>query len=221
MVSYNSGSINPPIYPNEMLVKICSSKNYSKLTKFHNKKKIKVCEIGFLAGNNLRFFLDRGYEVYGVEINKFLINVAKKYLKNFRIKKKPNLYLGNNLNIPIKDNFFDLLVSINTIHYNYGIDVDRAIKNFCRVLKKGGIAIIETPAPKHIIFKESKKIDNLKYTFKLPIRDQRNGIKIGLFKNGNHLKKKLLTYFNKVEIKRRTENYNDKIYDFYVAVCKL
>ena len=213
-------SINPPIYPNEMLVKICSSKNYSKLTDKILTKKIRVCEIGFFAGNNLRFFIDRGCQVFGVEINKFLLNTAKKYLKKFQIKTKPKLFVGDNLNIPIKDNYLDLFVSINTIHYSCGKDIDKALKNFSRVLKKGGIAIIETPAPKHIIFANSKKIKNLEYIFKLPTYNERNGLKIGLFENNHHFKKKILKYFSKVEIKRRTENYNDCTYDFYVAVCK-
>ena len=211
----------PPLYPNEMLIKICSSKNYSNLTHKILNKKIKVCEIGFLAGNNLRFFIDRGNDVYGVEINKFLLKTAEEYLNKLNLKTKPKLFVGNNIDIPIKDNYLDLLVSINTIHYCFGKDIDKALKNFSRVLKKGGIAIIETPAPKHKIFKYSKKIKNLEYIFKLPTADERNGMKIGLFENKNHLKKKLLKYFSKVEIKRRTENYNNSTYDFYVSVCKL
>jgi len=221
LFNHNFGSKNPPLYPNEMLVKVCSSKNYSNLTNNFFKKKIKVCEIGFVAGNNLRFFIDKGYDVFGIEINQFLINTAKKYLKKFKLKKKPKLFVGDNLNIPLKNNFLDLLVSINTIHYCFGENVDNALKNFSRVLKKGGIAIIETNAPEHIIFKNSRKIKNLEYAFKLPNKDERNGMKVGLFKNKHHFKKKLLKYFKKVEINRRTERYQNSTYDFYFAICKL
>ena len=71
------------LYPNEMLVKICSSKNYSKLTSGLFNRKIKVCEIGCFAGNNLRFFADKGYDVSGIEINQYLIKICKSYLKKF------------------------------------------------------------------------------------------------------------------------------------------
>jgi len=51
------GAKFPPSYPNEMLVKLCSSRRYSELTKsLFLKKKIKVCEIVCLFGNNIRFF---------------------------------------------------------------------------------------------------------------------------------------------------------------------
>ena len=76
----SKGAKYPPSYPNEMLVKLCSSKSYSNLTKnLFNKKKINVCEIGCLAGNNLRFFLDRKWKTYGIEINQKLIQLTKKF----------------------------------------------------------------------------------------------------------------------------------------------
>ena len=65
------GAKFPPSYPNEMLVKTCSSKKYSRLTSNLFQIKLKVCEIGCLSGNNIRF-LDKKWKTYGVEINKIL-----------------------------------------------------------------------------------------------------------------------------------------------------
>lgn len=214
------GATNPPSYPNEMLVKICSSTNYSKLTNSIFNKKLKICEIGCLTGNNLRFFLDKNHEVHGVEINKNLINLCKENIKKFKLKNEPNIHLGDNLHIPLEDYSLDLLVAINTIHYSFGDEINLALQNYCRVLKNKGIAIIETPAPNHILFNKSKKIENLKYKFKLSSNDHRNGIYVGLFQNSHHFKKKLQKYFKKVEINRRTEIYNNITLDFYVAVCQ-
>ena len=151
------GAKFPPSYPNEMLVKICSSKRYSRLTQnlFLNKK-LKVCEIGCLSGNNIRFFLDKKWISYGVEINKDLINLAKKNLKRFGLKSN-KLKIGNNENLPFKSNYFDLLVSINTIHYSSGKKMNDAIKEYSRVLKKNGLVLIETPSPKHDAMINSKK----------------------------------------------------------------
>ena len=55
---------------------------------------------------------------------------------------------------------FDLLISINTIHYSYLKGIDKAINEFSRVLNKGGIAIIETPSEKHDALINSIKKDN-------------------------------------------------------------
>ena len=123
------GAKFPPSYPNEMLVKICSSKKYSRLTNnLFSNKKLKVCEIGCLSGNNIRFFLDKKWKTYGVEINKDLTNLAKKNLKRFKLKAN-QLKIGNNENLPFKSNYFDLLVSINTIHYSSGKKLMMQLKN--------------------------------------------------------------------------------------------
>tara|TARA_Y100000816_G_C26101580_1_gene583993 strand:+ start:592 stop:1275 length:684 start_codon:yes stop_codon:yes gene_type:complete len=212
------GAKYPPSYPNEMLVKICSSKKYSGLTKnLFSKKKIKVCEIGCLSGNNIRFFLDKKWATFGIEINKDLLKLAKKNLKRFKIKLN-NLKIGNNENLPYNDDYFDLLVSINTIHYSSANKIDEAIKEYSRVLKKKGIAIIETPSPKHDAIKNSiKKKDNL-WIWKWG--GFRNNQKIGFFDKKEKFKKKLEKFFSKVEINERSEDYkNIKLY-WYFAICK-
>ena len=212
------GAKYPPSYPNEMLVKICSSKKYSGLTKnLFSNKKIKVCEIGCLSGNNIRFFLDKKWSTFGIEINKDLLKLAKKNLKRFKIKLN-NLKIGNNENLPYTNNYFDLLVSINTIHYSSANKIDEAIKEYSRVLKKNGIAIIETPSPKHDAVKNSiKKKDNL-WIWKWG--GFRNNQKIGFFDKKEKFKKKLEKFFSKVEINERSEDYkNIKLY-WYFAICK-
>lgn len=126
----------PPSYPNEMLVKFLSSSAYSGLDKNTlNKKEIKILEIGCSSGNNLRFFLEKKYKTYGLEINKQMVDLGKINLKRLGYRPPP-IYIGDNLNIPFKDNFFDCLVSINTIHYNSGKDLFLALSEFVRVLKK-------------------------------------------------------------------------------------
>ena len=80
-------------------------KRYSKLSnRLFSKRKIKVCEIGCLSGNNIRFFLDKGWETHGVEINDDLIKLCAKNLSNFKINFK-RLKLGNNEDIPHGNNF--------------------------------------------------------------------------------------------------------------------
>ena len=52
------GSKSPPSYPNEMLIRLCTSKRFSKFPLNIFKKNFKVIEIGCFAGNNLRFFIE-------------------------------------------------------------------------------------------------------------------------------------------------------------------
>jgi SAM-dependent methyltransferase len=212
---------HPPSYPNEMLVKICSSKYYSNLNKLFLEKnrKIDVCEIGCFSGNNLRLFFEKKYNVYGVDVNNEIIEMCKKNLKrlNYNIRNF-NLGIGNNLKIPFNKKF-DAIVSINTIHYNYGNDIFESINYLKSKIKKNGLLIIETPAPDHEVFKKSKKISKLIYKF-MDKNDFRYKQNLGLFENKKHFYSTLKKYFKKVEICIRTEKFgNSQSFQFYQAIC--
>ena len=212
------GAKHPPSYPNEMVVKLCSSRKYSDLTKnIFLKKKINVCEIGCLSGNNLRFFLDKKWNTHGIEINQKLIQLTKNNLKRFN-KKFNKIKIGDNTSIPYKTNYFDVFVSINTIHYSSGIDMDKTIKEYSRFLKKNGVALIETPSKKHDIVKKSKKKKDNLWVWKWG--GFRNNQLMGFFDNKIKLKKKLKKYFSEVEILERSEVYNKIKLHWYFAVCK-
>ena len=212
------GSKSPPLYPNEFLVKLCSSKLYSNINKKNIGKKLKVCEIGCFSGNNLRFFLDKGFSCYGLEVNNELISMCKYNLKKLKYK-LPTLKIGTNTHIPYKDNFFDLLVSINTIHYTNGEGFNSAIDEFSRVLKKGGVAIIETPDQKSDIVKSAKKIGKMKYIWNYD-NSFRDGIKVNFFDGKKSIENSFKKKFNKIEILNRTEKFIDSQYSWNIIILK-
>lgn len=209
--SYNSNY--PPSYPNEMMVKIFSSKHYSNI-KLKSPGKNKILEIGSFSGNNLRYFIENNYKTYGIEINQDLIDLGVENLRRLKIK-LPLIKIGTNTKIPFQRNFFDTLVSINTIHYCSGSEIHEAIMEFKRVLKKNGVLYLETVGKNHYAF--GKKISNLKYKSKL--KDFRKNHTFGFFDDKLHLKRFLKNYFNKVEICERTEKSIVNLH-FYVAICK-
>ena len=182
LVKYNNknayGSKYPPSYPNEMMVKIFSSKTY------------------------------------GIEINQNLVNLGLQNLKRLNVK-IPTIKIGTNTDIPFKKNFLDTLVSINTIHYNSGNEIHKALLEFKRVLKRGGVLYLETIGNKHFAF--GKKIKNLSY--KSNLKDFRKNHIFGFFDNKLHLKKILQRYFKTVEIFEKNEKTKINLH-FYIAVCK-
>tara|TARA_B100000795_G_scaffold73992_2_gene52450 strand:+ start:1107 stop:1808 length:702 start_codon:yes stop_codon:yes gene_type:complete len=216
----NEGTQFPPSYPNETVVKICSSKAYSDLTDTLFNNNIKVCELGSFSGNNSRFFIEKGYEVHCVEINNDMLNLGRDNLTRLGYPiHNVSFKQGDNLNIPYKDNTFDLFVSINTLHYNFGQDVEKAIKEYSRVIKKNGIAIIETVANKHIAYKSAKKKSTLDYIWGLG--DFRDGEHFGFFDNKKDLKKMLKNSFSSVEIHSRLEKNQKTVLNWNIAICKV
>jgi len=206
-------SQHPTSYPNEMMVKIFSSKHYSNI-RIKSPSKNKILEIGSMSGNNLRYFIENGFKPYGVEINQELVDLGVSNLKRLRVK-PPLIKIGTNTKIPFKNNFFDTLVTMNTIHYNSGDEVHTALQEYKRVLKKNGVLYLETLGKNSIFF--GKKISNLSYRSNL--KDFRKNHTFGFFDNTLHLKRTLKRYFNKVEIFERTEKTKINLH-FYVAICK-
>ena len=209
----SSKSEHPPSFPNEMMVKIFSSKHYLNI-RLKSPSKNKILEIGSFSGNNLRYFIENNYKTYGIEINQELVDLGVTNLKRLRIK-PPLIKIGTNTKIPFKSKFFDTLVSINTIHYDSGDDVHKAIIEYKRVLKNDGVLYLETDGKNHFCI--GKKIGNLRY--KSNLKDFRKNHTFGFFDDKLHLKKFLKHYFNKVEICERSEKSKVNLH-WYVAICK-
>ncbi len=211
------GSINPPLFPNEMLVRLCSSSRFSKIKINILRKKFKILEIGCFSGNNLRFFLEKKVHCYGSEINNEMRNLCINNLKKFGYK-NIKINIGDNENINYGNNYFDLLVSINTIHYSYGKNLEYAVKEYARVIKKGGILIFETPTPMHTTVKKSKKVGD--FHFLWGDKGFRNKNPIGFINNLSKFKRILNKYFSKFEINHKVESYNKIKLSTYFFVCK-
>ncbi len=204
-----------PKYPQTIMVKTLFGNYLEKKISFN--KKTKVVDVGCGFGNNLIPFLDIGCQVYGVEINNDICKITNNILKN-KSKKKPIIKIGNNREIPFKSNYFDLLIT-NTLHYeeNHN-DVDEALKEYQRVLKPNGTLYLETTAPKHNFFLNSKKMSKNIYINK----DKKDKIRCGktffFFENEKFLQKNLKKYFKNVITGRVTEKIKNNYTDFFLSV---
>ncbi len=76
-------------------------------------------------------------EVYGQDISLYAIKNAKEEIKKF-IKQ------GNASKLHFEDNFFDLVISLNTLHNLYCFDLISALKELERVSKKNKYLCVES-----------------------------------------------------------------------------
>jgi SAM-dependent methyltransferase len=211
----STGAQFPPSWPNEMLVKILSTNRFCTFDNLN--ENVKVCEIGSFSGSNLRFFLDKNFVTYGVEINQEMVELGVQNLVRLGYI-PPTIVIGDNTNIPHPDAFFDLLVSINTLHYSWENESNLAIKEFARVVKPGGYAVIETAGQKHFAVKGALRHGLLNYEWKSG--GFRQSTKFGFFDSIEHYRNELLKEFSNVEICTRIENYPDVELEFMLAICK-
>lgn len=206
----------PPSYPNEMLVKILSSTLYSPL-RSKLPPRPKVLEVGIFSGNNARFFLENDYELAGSELNPEMVKLGQENLLRLGYD-LPVINIGHNTKLNFPSEQFDLLVSINTIHYSSGENSQKALNEFCRVLKPTGWAVIETPGSQHFAVKNSTRKGILEYEWNAG--GFRQGELFGFFDSEEHYKNSLMQVFSEVYISHRLEQYTDTTLDFWMAVCK-
>ena len=207
---------NYPKWPNEAMLKVLFGRYLKQPAQIQ--PEFKVLDIGCGFGNNLLPFLDIGCECHGLEIDQKIADLATSIqsAKGF----KTVIRQGSNREIPYDDNFFDLILSINTIHYeNSEKKVLAAFKEFRRVLKpKKGILYLTTVGHGHEIFKCSVPLKG--HCYRIKDFDFRNGQKFFFFDSKNHLKSCLSSVFEDIEAGQVTEKLMRLSLDFLIAVCR-
>ncbi len=105
------------------------------------------CGKGYLLFDFLKIRPD--LDIYGLDISEYAIN-------NSKIEIREKLYHGNAVNLPWPDDYFDLVISINTLHCLYNYDLDKAIKEIERVGKNYKYICVES-------YRNEKEKANLLY----------------------------------------------------------
>ena len=93
------------------------------------------CGKGFMLYDFLRLIPDA--EIHGIDISEYALKNSKKEVKK-------NLVLGNATKLPWPDNYFDLVVSITTLHNLKAYDLEQALKEMERVGKKNKYLCVES-----------------------------------------------------------------------------
>ena len=90
----------------------------------------KILDIGCGKGFFLYDFLQirPNSSVFGIDISRYAIENSKEEIKD-------NLVLGNATSLPWEDKYFDLVISINTLHNLHCYDLKEALKEMERVAK--------------------------------------------------------------------------------------
>lgn len=124
-------------YPPEELVRFIARRFGST----EDKSKIRVLEIGCGPGPNIWFLVREGYHVCGIDGSFTAIEKAKKRLADEGLsfeKTVVDLRVGNFVNFPWPDNYFDAIVDIEALYANSTHDIRTVLKEVLRTLKKGG-----------------------------------------------------------------------------------
>ena len=93
------------------------------------------CGKGFLLYDFKKIFPE--CEVYGIDISKYAIENSKKEIKS-------NLKVGNSTELPWSNDYFDLVISINTFHNLYCYELEKSLREMERVGKENKYICVES-----------------------------------------------------------------------------
>lgn len=99
----------------------------------------KILDIGCGKGYLLYEFtkLIPEIKIFGLDISKYAVKNSKKEVSNF-------IKLGNATILPYESNFFDLVISINTLHCLNSYELDSALREMERVGKLNKYLCVES-----------------------------------------------------------------------------
>jgi SAM-dependent methyltransferase len=108
-------------------------KNYQNVK---DRKKIKILELGFGAGNNLWFLAREGFLVAGIEGSASAVRFAKERFKKNRLI--GDLQIGDFRKLPWDDKSFDVVIDRGSLTHNTYETIKATLKETRRVLKNNG-----------------------------------------------------------------------------------
>jgi SAM-dependent methyltransferase len=113
-----------------------------KIVKLFKKKGVKrVLDLGCGSGRHVVYLAKHSFDVYGIDIAPEGIKIAKDWLKEENLK--ANLKVGDIYKkLPYQNNFFDAIISIQTLHHARIEKIRRLIKEMERILRPGGLIFV-------------------------------------------------------------------------------
>lgn len=126
----------------------------------------RVLDYGCGGGNNSLFFIEQGYDTWGIDVSEPAIDLVKINLQNRKynsdLAKRFSVIPPENITLPFKNDFFDIIISNQALYY---LPSEEHIKQLCadfsRCLKPGGIVFFTMMGPKnYYITHHAKQIHN-------------------------------------------------------------
>ena len=124
---------------------------------FPKNKEIKVLDIGCGYGQKSLFMASLGWAVTALDIDSKKLVFLKKKAGEYSLQ--INIAMGSMTDIPLKDNEFDAVICLSTIHHQKLSGVKSTISEIIRVLKPGGKVFFDILSVNDSSYKIGKEIE--------------------------------------------------------------
>ncbi|TGY87256.1 class I SAM-dependent methyltransferase [Marinicauda algicola] len=201
-------------HPSELMLRALFSSRYSGLAP-EITGGTRVLDVGAMYLNNLVPFADRGCECHGIEINEDMAAISRQAAKDQGIDAE--IRVGSNRSIPHEDARFDILLSINVIHYEDDAKGLRAaMAEYARVLAPGGRCFVVSAGPGHYLRRSATRLGPNRY--EIAYEDFRKGQTMAYFESEDQLGEMMREVFCETVTGRMTERHAKADVDFFYAL---
>ncbi|MDD3648168.1 MAG: methyltransferase domain-containing protein [Candidatus Dojkabacteria bacterium] len=132
----------------------------------------KVLDLGCGSGRHLIELARNGFTVTGVDFSKEALNLAEKWAKSEKLK-ITTAAADIHKKLKFKDDSFDAVLAIDSLHYSNSENFEKSLKEIGRVVRLGGIVFITTPTTagnplvSHLIFTRDEIFNLMNDHFKV------------------------------------------------------
>ena len=201
-------------HPSELMLRALFSSRYSGLAP-QITAKTRVLDVGAMYLNNLVPFADRGCQCHGIEINEDMAAISRQAARDQGIGAE--IRVGSNRAIPYEDARFDILLSINVVHYEDDAEGLRAaIAEYARVLAPGGRCLIVSAGPDHYLRRSATRLGPNRY--EIAWEHFRKGQTMAYFESEDQLGDMMREMFRETVTGRMTERHAKADVDFFYGL---
>lgn len=105
----------------------------------------RILDLGSGSGRHTVLIAENGFEVYALDLSLTGVEITQQMLKERKLKAQ--LKVGNIYErLPYHDDFFDAIISVQTLHHNTLEKINELVDEIERILVKGGYIFVTVPA---------------------------------------------------------------------------
>lgn len=181
---------------------------------FRRHKPGRILDYGFGYGQELIYFAENGYDVYGLDIAPSAKSRFDDYLREHKPELmnriKTQLLTPDLSRLPFEDNCFDFIHSNQVIYHLPSEDAIRGLlREWHRILKPGGLLMFSTVGPQNTLVTEGVQVGKDLYECEYSTPNSSGGMRIRtyLMRDEAHIRS-LCDMFNVEEVGWFTNHYH-------------
>lgn len=148
-------------YPNEGVVRFTARylKRRVGIEVYDVKRGVRrILDVGCGNGRHVTFLQEQGFDVYGIDISKEAIEIAKAWLARKGLK--ADLRVGDIEKLPFDDRYFDVVISLEVLDHIPFLKAKKAMEEIRRVLAPNGYIYITLKSTEDSEFGRGEEVEH-------------------------------------------------------------